>query len=61
MHREVHHVRLKRKGAKLLALALGLSLVATAWGGDERQAEGESKELHALALESHVVDLLWHG
>src|SRR3546814_10643756 len=36
-------------------------VVVTSRSSDERQPEEESKELHAPALESHVVDLLVHG
>src|SRR3546814_16404419 len=40
MHDEGHHVRLKRRGMKLLALFLGLSLVAAACGDDDDGDEG---------------------
>src|SRR3546814_18946591 len=40
MHDEGHHVRLKRRGMKLLALFLGLSLVAAACGDEADGAEG---------------------
>jgi ABC-type transport system substrate-binding protein len=40
MYREVHHVRLKRKGFKLLAVALGISLIAAACGDDDDDAGG---------------------
>jgi len=39
-HRRFHHVRLKRRGLKLLALFLGLSLVAAACGSDDKKSEG---------------------
>ena len=43
--------------------AARIVIVATARGRDEREPEEESKELQALALESHVVDLpmAWSG
>jgi len=55
-------VRLKRKGAKLLALTLGLSLIAAACGDDDNDAEGsdsgsETTEAPSGSAGGELIDL----